>query len=226
VYDAWRPDAGLPWPRRAQARADTQGLASASGFLALGSFLLFVGSGLLLPFGGAPFFTLICFPFFAAVVVHAAAWWILGREAVHHARANPWMFGAFVASLIAFGVSIWGLAWGATPLRAFELALLFPILPWVWAPVVLAHAILFASATRGLSDRRARSWAYAGIFILGVLAGAGLLDQVRIIELGTGVLTFAGWTFVGYLFLASAFNGMAPTPATMSPYRCVRGVAA
>ena len=136
------------------------------------------------------------------------------------------MFGAFVASLVLFGLAIWTLVGGMAPLRHSEFGVLFPILPWVWAPVVLAHAVLFASASAHLPDPRARSWAHAGIFILASLAAIALLDEVRIVDLGLGVLTFAGWTFVGYLFLASSFQGTALRPARVPAYPPVRGVAA
>ncbi|HYS70856.1 MAG TPA: hypothetical protein VEM95_00365, partial [Thermoplasmata archaeon] len=139
---------------------------------------------------------------------------------------RPSVFGAFVASLVLFGLAIWTLVWGVAPLRRSELNALFPILPWVWAPVVLAHAVLFASASAHLPDPRARSWAHAGIFILAALAAIALLDEIRIVDLGLGVLTFAGWTFVGYLLLASSFQGTPQTPASAPAYPPVRGVAA
>jgi hypothetical protein len=226
MYDHWRPDVGVRRTAPPELPADRDSLALAAGFLALGSFILFAGLGLVLTLVrgyGALF--LVCFPIFTAVVIHAAAWWQLGVYAVRHGAARPAVFAAFVASLALFGLSMGGLFWGTLPLRFLENLALFPVLPWVWAPVVLSHAVLFGAASRDL-DPRAQTWARAGTYILVGLAVVALLGQVGIVDFGIGLFVLAGWTFVGYLILASCFSwGARPQPAP-APYPPLRGFAA
>ncbi len=184
--------------------------------LALGSFVLFVGSSLSLGTGWTTYFLAVCLFLPWAVALHAAAWYFLGEYAVRRDRLP--IFAAFVGSLLIFGLSL-------STLRSVEPSgfLLFPIVPWVWAPVVLAHVALYEFAARDLVDPRARRWSRAGTVVLASLAAIGLLGEFRIIAAGMWAFSFAGVTFLGYLLILVAWER--GTQEVASPRYLPRGLA-
>ncbi len=189
------PDRGLGLAPSLEGTAPKGGswlenLQSAARLLSVGSlFLLAVGLLALLSWGLA---LLSCFGLtIGALVFHAAAWWYLGVGAFRAprglARALTMLFGLSVgAFVVAFGRIL------ANPTPAYAI-LVFPYLPSVWAPVVVAHALLFLAAAVGTRDRRAVAWTSVGAAILLVLAVPGIAVE------GTG---FSGWMWALLSMLA------------------------
>lgn len=202
-------------------------LRAPSYLLAGGSLVLFIGWSIGSRVEGWGFFFLVG-PFLpVALALHAVAWYRLGHYALRASAGRSVVFAAFVASLLAFG-----LAFSTLP-RAFPsassslyAALLFPLVPWVWAPVVVAHAILFHAASRALPSTVARAWGRTGSVALAATATAGLLAQVFVRSVGTWMFALAGLTFVGYLILAAAWSQGERPPSVRPSYRGERGFAA
>lgn len=223
MYGYWRPDSGLPRGELIEAAGEPGSLTRATGLLAVGSLILFVGWALAVAAGGYFIFFVACFLMVPAIAFHGAAWYVLGQYAVRRSGSRPTVFVAFVASLVAFGGSLSTFAWGAPSWH--YVVFLFPFVPWVWAPVVLAHCALFESAARDLPDPRARAWSRAGVLVLAGLAVLGLVLQSESVDAGAWILAPAGATFVGYLLILSAWTQGAD-PATVRARYLGRGFAA
>lgn len=145
-----------------------------------------------------------------AVVAHALAWFELGLALLVMGRSRPsWgrpvrggMTGAFLASLIGFGIGL-ALLPVSTPetsrLSVF-VSYVVPYLPSVYGWVVVAHAVLFAIASRALSS---------GSGSLIMVVGSAWLIIVAFIAIYAGpfqtrifdpllLWSLSGLTFVGY----------------------------
>lgn len=199
-----------------------------AGLLAVGSFLLFIGWAFLFPLAGWGFLLVFCWFLVPALGFHIGAWYLLGRHVVRRSGSRPALvFGAFAASLFLFGAAFWSLRL-APGLSAFAYFayVLFPIIPWVWVPVVLAHAVLFSTASRDLPDPAARAWARGGSLLLAGIACFALLSQFRLVDLGAWTFGLAGATFVPYLLLAAAWSQEVRVRPVRAPYSPAVGFAA
>lgn len=127
------------------------------------------------------------------------------------------MILAFVGSLLGFLAGIGSLivlyrspvGWWAPAWLAILAIGLFPYVPSVFAPVVIAHAVLFWIASERFEDsRRARTMVLGSAGLI-VVASLGLLAQAVLFTplLVPWVFAVAGATSIGYLVVASAWRG-------------------
>jgi len=219
VYDHLRPDPGremrtgprgrFGWQTRESVDWSVE-LAHAATFLAIGSLLLLIplAGAWLVSYGGA--FVLLCPLTLGVVVFHGMGWIALVRGAIEVPRG-----GARAALLIAFGSSIAVFAVGLV--IAFALAgpwwglvlVLFPYATWVWAPVVLVHAVFFLAAGAFAKDPRLLAWSAAGVATLVLLAAIGLSLGAPP-RTGLEVVALPGATAAGYGLLAIGWRGARP----------------
>jgi len=187
-----------------------------SVFLAAGSFLLLAGTlfGLLLLQGQG----LVFAPFYGvtalALILHFLGWISLGlalrslsggtdADLASRGRAMTW---ALVASLAGFGIGIitLPLALPNSAITAFGLGL-FPYIPSVFGPVVIAHAVFFFYSAKTLQDPRAGSLMVLGSKFLFVIATISVAAQVLLAHNMNQILVNpVGTTGVGYATVAAA----------------------
>lgn len=194
-----RKDAALKWAFE---------MFRTSRLLALGSFLLLIGMAIVLAL-----FYLYAYPALVvvALVVHALAWIKLSRLS----RRTRGMLWAFRGSIVGFAIGLVTLPW--VPLPAVPGAFVFagPVFFWsggfafvpsVFAPVVIAHAVLFLQGLTSLRSRFALLLLVAGAGFLvadatiAIAAQASLLSQVLL-----PILTLSGATAVGYALIGAAW---------------------
>ena len=185
-----------------------------SWLLAAGSAILLMGAAIVLS-SGIPNPLVCTFTGFPAVFLHWVAWASL-KDAVEdlpfrsldvHLRWSFWgsilafVFGLFLVTPLA----LWG-AGGYWALPWILLLGLFPFIPTVFAPVVVAHAALFGGCGVILRNGTARGLVAIGAGYLAVLATAAFGVQLLRPSLagspGLFLSLSAGLTAVGYLAFA------------------------
>lgn len=178
-------------------------------FLAAGSFLLLPGPLLWMALQETQGFALALPAFFLQFV----GWALLGADIA----AVPKAEGATpFANRRWMGVA-YGLAWAGFLLGVLTLSLTIPnpfptlalpsaevlYVPTVYGPVLLAHAAIFALASRFLLQRERVLRFLAGATVLTIVALAGLLLQLLGLQ-EPWALIFAGTAGFGYLLAALA----------------------
>ena len=111
----------------------------------------------------------------------------------------------YIASLVGFAAGMAmlpvlfpGTGWFGPP-AFFILALfLFPYVPSVYGPVVIAHSILFSLGIRSLNKNHARSLVAMGAAGLLTLASVALVAQFLPPPTSTWLLVVPGLTSAGY----------------------------
>ncbi len=117
----------------------------------------------------------------------------------------------FRGSLFGFAVGLLTLPWVSWIFAWIFLLPLIPMIPSVFAPVVIAHAILFMLCARSLANRIDATIVFAGSGLLVAEAVTALLAQAFVPgalpvsfwgPLPTFILMFAGATAAGYGIIA------------------------
>lgn len=177
-----------------------------AGRLSLAAALLGLGALLLLP---GPTFALTGLGLLAASI-HIWAWFVLGWAVVdaYLDRIDTYhrivVLGAFLASVVSFVGGLLHLilaypgAWGFT-------YLLFPYVPSVYGPAVIAHSVLFLASARSTTASGSSVAVTLGSLYLMALATIALWSQATI-GLGVDSLSLAGLTSVGYLLVAAGWS--------------------
>jgi len=143
------------------------------------------------------------------VGLHAIAWVRLGR-ASRESIAREWIYRG---SLAGFAVGLLTLLWVSWIQRPSAILVwifflpLIPMIPSVFAPVVIVHAILFILFARSFANRIDARIAVAGSGLLVADAVAALLAQASVPgafwePLPSLILLFAGATAAGYGVIA------------------------
>jgi hypothetical protein len=186
----------------------------ASSLLAGGSFILLAGFAFETLVGGWGFW--LFFSAIAAIPVHLIAWLGLGRALLalkDEPSVRPlrkWgMAGAFLASLLGFGVGMSTLSLVVQGPKWFAdvLVFLFPYVPSVYAPVVASHAVLFILGARTLRTRRDSTMVLGGSLYLLLASAAAVVGQVLSFPMVPGsLLPLAGLTGFGYVTVAVGWS--------------------
>ncbi len=153
---------------------------------------------------------------------HLMGWFGLALAARDTWRTHRRIGVAFILSLFAFGFGLATLpfAFPGTGWAAILGFWFFPLIPSVYAPVVLVHAILFRLPARETWDRKVANLLTAGSVFLVVSAVAGIGMQLAARSLGAIVYTAPGLTGIGYALIAVGLRrGRRPanTPPGGSP---------
>ena len=152
------------------------------------------------------------------MVMHFLAWASLGlglrAEWTRGGRSVRAMGQWYVASLggFALGLATLPIALG----RMTAGLVLFPFVPSVFAPVVFAHAAMFAVGAQTVYDGKTARWMQLGSAIL--IAIAVLALALQGFALGGGFAwTTAGWTWIGYALVAAAWSRQYSASRRASP---------
>jgi len=141
------------------------------------------------------------------VGLHAISWVRLSRNS-RESKARMWTFRG---SLFGFAVGLLTLPWASWIFAWIFLLPLIPMIPSVFAPVVIAHAILFVLCARSFANRTDARIVIAGSGLLIADAAVALLAQAFVPgalpnstwgPLPTFILVFAGATAAGYGIIA------------------------
>lgn len=196
------------------------------------SFLFATGSGFLLIAvlsyfwtnrwnDGSGWFTILSW---FAVLVHGIGWVVL-LSAILETGPEPRvqkMTSVFFVSLMMFVGGLLTLpvffpddpnAWSffGPPWARVLLSGVFPHVPLVFGPVVVAHGVIFMLASSDFARPRSRPVAVAGCILLFWLAGLGIASQVlsfpQSFPAPLGPLSFAaGLTVLGYGLVAAGYR--------------------
>jgi len=140
------------------------------------------------------------------VVLHGIAWLRLRRTS----RGSVARIRTFRGSVAGFAMGLLTLPWVSWIFVWIFFLPLIPMIPSVFAPVVIAHAVLFSLCARSLTDRRDAAIVIAASGLLVANSVAGLFAQAfapgllpsYLGPLPAFILTFAGATAVGYGIIA------------------------
>ena len=187
-------------------------LPKAAFLLALGSSLLLLGTGYFFS-GGTPETWPAFVVSWLAILIHAGAWVNLlvatngGPQAARDPR-TVWAFRASIGCLVLGILTLPVLfpqpgSWFSPPLWLGLLFLgLFPYVPSVYGPVVIAHALLFYFESEKLTKWISRGLALAGALLLGTTGVAALVLGMLGGAFLYPILTAPAWRLVGMTFPA------------------------
>src|SRR5438132_6988475 len=136
---------------------------------------------------------------FAVVLLSTVAAFVLqlmGWVALNEAAARPMMRVIFISSLVgpAVGIAITLLFVPNAGLFVFFGGwLIFPYLPFVFGPAVIAHALLYGTVYARLGSRPS------------ILVAGLVLATIAVTGIGFNI-ALAGFTFIGYGIAARAFK--------------------
>lgn len=193
-----------------------------AGFLQRGTMSLAMGSLLLLPGGFVVFlvreslFLTLVYPLtITALLFHTHGWVRIGQAVMAQplkterggVAISSGMKWAFVASILGFGIGLVSLpaifpdrGWSGPAWVWILFLFLFPYIPSVFAPVVVAHSLVFSFGMTTLRSRHAVAPIAVGVIALFGIATAAIVTQFASRNiLGYGVWLFAGLTAAGYL---------------------------
>ncbi len=208
------------------------------GYAYVGSILLAVGSavlGLWAMFASGAYGWILIFALcggaWLGALVHFCGWGLLGmamralrdEKGRGMTRDEHRMRWSFFISLLAFGFGIVTLPtllpvslWGGSNLGVGLLEIgVFPYVPSVFAPVVIAHVALFRFAARTFRSpdaaglMRTATWPLAAIAVAGLLLQGifvALASEAALATVGLLMFAMAGATSVGYALVAVAWR--------------------
>jgi len=195
-------------------------LPKAASLFALGSSLLLLGTGYFAS-GGSPETWPAFVVSWLAILVHAGAWvnLLVATNGGPRAARSPQIVWALRASIGCFVVGILTLpivfpqpgSWFSPPLWLGLLFLgLFPYVPSVYGPVVIAHGLVFYLESGKLTKPTSRGLALAGALLLGTIGavalGLGMLGGAFFYPILTApAWRLVGLTFPAYVLVAAGF---------------------